>query len=84
MGIGRLLVIAGLVWFAVMLYRRYRHLRKQRRGPHQGKLIRCAKCGCICLSMKPSPAPITRRSARITELTRGCYACQPRARGPNQ
>ena len=45
MGIGRLLVIAGLVWFVVILYRRYRHIRKQRRGPHQGKLIRCAKCG---------------------------------------
>lgn len=44
MGIGRLLVIAGLVWFVVMLYRRYR-LHKQRRGPHKGKLIRCAKCG---------------------------------------
>lgn len=45
MGLGKLLIIAGLVWFAIVLYRRYRRLENQRRGPHQGKLIRCAKCG---------------------------------------
>ncbi len=44
MGIVRGLIIIGLVWFALRLYRHYR-ATGTRRASAQVKLVRCAKCG---------------------------------------
>ncbi len=45
MGIVRALIIVGLVWFGLRLYRRYRAGAPRRAATAQVKLIRCAKCG---------------------------------------
>ncbi len=43
MGIGRVLVIAAIIWFAISLYRRLR--RRPQAVIKDAKLIRCDVCG---------------------------------------
>ena len=45
MGIGRLLIIAAVVWLAIRWYRGYRRQQSAKPGQLQGKLVRCARCG---------------------------------------
>jgi hypothetical protein len=42
-GIGRVIVIVAIAWFAFTLYRRYR--RRPRAVIKDAKLIRCGVCG---------------------------------------
>ncbi len=41
----RLLIIVGVIWFALRVYRRYQLGVKRERGTHAEKMVQCAVCG---------------------------------------
>ena len=45
MGIARLLIIVGVIWFAMSLYRRYRLGVKRTSSNYVGKMVQCSVCG---------------------------------------